>query len=225
MRRFNLPLRPAVVNPPGGRRPDGQAIAARAAALRDDLEVRTAPVLLSLGRLVARKGFDRVLRSAAVLRARFPGLAVIVAGDGPERKPLESLARDLGLEQSVRMTGAVDELTKWALYDLCDLFVMPNRLLGGADWEGFGIVFVEAALASRAVVGGRNGGVPDAVEEGVTGVLVDPEDQAALTSAIEHLLADDGLRGRMGRAGKDRARTRFSGEVVAREFRSQLGWA
>jgi phosphatidylinositol alpha-1,6-mannosyltransferase len=101
---------------------------------------------------------------------------------------------------------------------------MPNRLLGGLEWEGFGIVFLEAALAGRPTVGGRNGGAADAIADEVTGLLVDPERDGALTQAIRRLLNDAALRQRQGRAGEEIARTTFSGSAAAEQLREQLGW-
>lgn len=222
--RFRLATQPPVVHPGVGPRPDASAVRSRAEELGRELGLGRGPVVLSVGRLVARKGFDLVLRAVADLRDLYPSLTYIVAGDGPERDRLDTTARALGVAERIRMLGAVDELTKWAAYGLCDLFVMPNRLLGGRDWEGFGIVFLEAALTGRPVIAGRTGGAPEAVVEGVTGLLVDPEQPGELTGAIRRLLDDAVLRGRMGRAGAARVRAEFSGEAVAAHFTAALGW-
>src|SRR4029077_1525718 len=100
-----------------------------AAALRDRLQLPQGPVLLSVGRLIRRKGFDLVMRAVAELSAEFPGLSYVIAGRGAERDALEELARTLGLADRIRLVGQVDDLTKWALYQIADVFVMPNRLL------------------------------------------------------------------------------------------------
>src|SRR5204863_3187278 len=110
-----------------------------------------------------RKGFDAVLKTVAALAGPFPNLRYVLIGDGPERQRLQDQAAALGVTDRVLMLGRADDAMKWAAYDRCDLFVMPNRALGGTDWEGFGIVFVEAARAGRAVVAGNSGGVADAV--------------------------------------------------------------
>jgi phosphatidylinositol alpha-1,6-mannosyltransferase len=101
---------------------------------------------------------------------------------------------------------------------------MPNRVLGGADWEGFGIVFLEAALSRRPSIAGRSGGAGDAVVDEVTGLLVDPESPHELTHALRRLLQDDQLRDRLGRAGQEMARTRFTSGAAAESLRAQLGW-
>lgn len=223
-RRLGLSMPAVVVNPSVGPRPPAELIAARAAKLREQLGSRTGPVVMTLGRLVPRKGCDLAIRSVVELRSDFPGLTYLIAGDGPERAALETLVTALGAAGHVRLLGEVDELTKWALYDLCDLFVMPNRLLGGDNWEGFGIVFLEAALSGRPSVGGRTGGASDAIVDEETGLLVDPEQPGELTSAIHRLLADDTLRNRLGCVAAERARTQFSGTGVAASLRRQLDW-
>ncbi|MCC7417768.1 MAG: glycosyltransferase family 4 protein [Acidobacteria bacterium] len=223
--RLSLPAQPAVVHPSVGPRPDADRIAMRAAGLRRELALASGPVILSLGRLVPRKGFDLALRAAAAVAPDHPDLTYVIGGDGPERRRLESLARDLDLSGRVRFPGNVDDLTKWALYDLCDLFVMPNRLLGGADWEGFGIVFLEAALAGRPSIAGQTGGAADAVEHGVSGLLVDPESPEALARALRQLLQDQPLRDRLGRAGAARAASRFTPSASAASLSLQLGWS
>jgi phosphatidylinositol alpha-1,6-mannosyltransferase len=224
---FALATPPAVVNPSVGPRPPAEDIASRAADLRRQLRFdheKEEPILLTVGRLVPRKGCDLVLRSVADLAAEYPGLRYIIAGDGPERARLEGLARELGIADRIRMLGDVDDLTKWAAYDLCDVFVSPTRMSHSADWEGFGIVFLEAALSRRPAIGGRTGGTADAIVDGLTGVLVDPDQRGELSGAIRRLLSDDGLRARLGRTAEQLARTRFTGEAALRTLREQLAW-
>lgn len=225
MDRLHLPARPAVVNPSVGPRPSESAIARHASELREQLALRNKTTILSLGRLVPRKGFDLVVRSIAELSSSLPDIAYLIAGDGPERAGLESLARDLGLTGRVHFLGSVDELTKWAAFDACDIFVMPNRLLNGLAWEGFGIVFLEAALSGRPSIAGCTGGASDAVVHERTGLLVDPESPNELTAALRRLLQDRALRDRLGRAGLEMARTRFTSGAAVERLLAQLGWS
>jgi len=225
--RFDLQTPPAVVHPPVGPRPSTPNVEARAAKLRRALDLDAddaGPVLLSVGRLVARKGFDLVLRSVAELQPLYPRLRYVVVGNGPERLRLEKLSRELGIASKVRLLGHSDEITKWAAYELCDVFVMPNRLLGGTDWEGFGIVFAEAAIAGRPAIAGRSGGTADAVIDHQTGLHVDPERGGELTQAIRRLLDDRDLRLRLGQEGAQVARARFSTERLGERLRAELGW-
>lgn len=175
-------------------------------------------LLLTVARLVPRKGVDLVIRRVAELAAEFSGLRYAVVGDGPERAALDSLATQLGIRDRVLFLGAVDDATRNGLYVACDLFVTLNRELDGSDFEGFGIVFLEAGLAEKAVVGGRNGGVPDAIAHGHTGLLVDPEDAGESREAIRSLLTDAARRQAMGRAGRTRALESFSWDAATRRF-------
>ena len=222
--RFELAVAPVVVNPSVGPRPASEAITRRSNELREQFALKNGLTIVSLGRLVPRKGLDVALGAVASVADEFPGLSYLIAGDGPERRRLESLAQELGLSDRVHFLGTVDDLTKWAAYDVCDAFVMPNRLLGGNDWEGFGIVFLEAALSGRPSIAGRTGGARDAVVDEATGLLIDPESPATLRDALRRLLKDRPLRERLGRAGLERAATQFTPAAAAERLRSQCGW-
>lgn len=211
-----------VVHPGVGSLPDSSATTLEAARLRSNLGLESKPVLLTLARLVRRKGVDLVLRCIPNLLLKYPDLHYLVAGEGPEKDSLQMLARALGIGQHVHFLGQTGEITKWALYEMCDVFVMPNRLLDGTDWEGFGIVFLEAALSGKPAIGGRNGGVPEAIEDGVTGLLVNPEDMSALIAAIELLLNNDRTRKKMGALALQRARSQFEWSVVVGPLASRI---
>lgn len=173
-------------------------------------------VLLTVGRLTRRKGHDVVLRALARLRRAGAPAAMrwLVLSDGELEDELKAMARSLGLDDVVRWVGPVPRHELPRYYALADLFVMPNRTLADDDVEGFGIVFLEASASGVAVVGGRSGGVPDAVEDGVTGLLVEGADEQAVAEAIGALLADDDRRRAMGEAGRRWAR-RFSAHEAA----------
>jgi phosphatidylinositol alpha-1,6-mannosyltransferase len=215
---------PAVINPIASAPLTGPAVDARAGELNRMLGERSGPVLLSVGRLVPRKGFDAVLKTVAELADTFPALRYVLIGDGPERQRLQDRAAELGVTGRVLMLGSADEAMKWAAYQRCDLFVMPNRALGGKDWEGFGIVFVEAARAGRTVVAGNSGGVADAVLDGQTGLLVDPDDGDALTAAVRRLLTDAAERAHMAEASARLASRRFTPEALRGALVNALGW-
>jgi phosphatidylinositol alpha-1,6-mannosyltransferase len=222
--RLRLPVPPAVVHPSVGPRPDGESIARRAIELRRVHRLIPGRTVVSLGRLVPRKGFDLSLRAIASIVEEYPDLSYVIVGDGPERARLEGLARDLGIGAQVHFLGKVDDLTKWAAYDACDLFLMPNRELGGTDWEGFGIVFLEAALASRPAIAGRSGGAADAVVHDVTGLLIDPESDSQLAGALAQLLRDPAFRAGLGQAGHVRALAEFTAESAVERLCAQVGW-
>lgn len=173
--------------------------------LRRQLGLDAAPFILSLCTLVQRKGIDIALHAFADVSRTHHDLRYVIAGEGPEAAALEAQARSLGVAPRVHFPGPVTDAMKQALMAECELFVMPNRRLAH-DMEGFGIVFLEAGWYGKAVIGGNNGGVPDAVEHGVTGLLVDTASGPGPTrEAMERLLADREERERMGRAGRRRA--------------------
>jgi len=168
-------------------------------------------VILTVGNLVARKGHDTTIRSLPRLLQRVPDVTYLVVGDGPYRSPLETLATGLGVRNRVIFAGRLADEDLAQLYALCDVFVMPSRAqLDEKDVEGFGIVFLEANACAKPVIGGRSGGVPEAIVDGVTGLLVDPNDSGELADAIARLLTDREFANRLGQQGRERAVNEFS---------------
>jgi len=173
--------------------------------------------LLTVARLEWHKGIDTVIQALPAVRAAHPGTRYAVAGVGDRGPHLERLARDLGLGDVVRFLGAVPDADLPALYNAADLYVGASRrhdLLA----EGFGISLVEASACGLAVVGGRSGGVPDAVRDGETGILVDPDDPQAVAAGINGLLADAELRRRLGAAGRRAVETYYNWDRVAADL-------
>lgn len=210
------PARIAVILP-------GPAVEAPADNLAPDLPPGP-PILVTVGRLAeAYKGHDMVVRAMPLVLARVPDARWVVVGDGPLRGYLERMARAYGVASAVTFTGRVpdDALDEW--YRRCSLLVLPGRESArSGEGEGFGIVFVEANLRGRPVVGGRTGGIPDAVLDGVTGLLVDPEDPAAIADAIVRLLTDGMLAARLGAAGRRRAQEDLAWSRYVRRFETLL---
>jgi phosphatidyl-myo-inositol dimannoside synthase len=178
-------------------------------------------LVVSISRLVPRKGMDTLIRAAARLRHRFPDLVVAIAGGGRDRARLERVVAETGAP--VRLLGRVDDELLPALYACGDVFAMLCRTRwGGLEQEGFGIVFVEAAAAGVPQVAGDSGGAAEAVADGETGLVVDPpDDPSAVAEAIGSLLADPARRVAVGIAARHRAETEFSYDVLA----SRLGVA
>jgi phosphatidyl-myo-inositol dimannoside synthase len=185
------------------------------AALRDRLGLGGKRILLTVSRIVKRKGHDRVAEALALLKD--DNIVWVIAGDGPDRTYVEDLVWSLGLEDRVRMIGRRSSAEIDLLYRVADVFVMPSRR-EGIDVEGFGIAFVEAALRRLPVVAGRHGGVPEAV--GDSGLLVDPHDSLDVARAIRALLDDPALAKRLGDSGRDRAVREFSREARTIEIRT-----
>ncbi len=218
---------PTVVVPPGvdvGRfRPltdDERAAARRRLGL--PVEGR---LVLSVSRLVPRKGMDVLIEAAAGLAPERPDLTVAIGGSGRDASRLEALARRTGAP--VRLLGRVpdDELPQ--LYGAADVYAMlcRNRWLG-LEQEGFGIVFLEAAAAGVAQVAGRSGGADEAVVDGRTGLVVDrPGDVVVASAALATLLDDEALRRRLGGAARRRAEAEFSYDLLAARLAEALGAA
>jgi len=176
------------------------------------------PWLLTVSRLDTHKGIDTVIRALPAVRAAFPAARYAVAGVGSRRPEFERLVATAGLGDAVRFLGFVADADLPALYNAADLYVGASRrydLLA----EGFGISLVEASACGLAVVAGDSGGVADAVRDGETGMLVDPDDPAAVAAGITRLLGDAGLRHRMGEAGRRAVETHYNWDRVARDLR------
>lgn len=183
--------------------------------LRDGLGLRPgARLVLSVGRLSRRKGFDSVIRCLPELLAAGLDVHYAIIGIGEDDAYLAAVAKDSGVADRVHRLGHVpmDELPRW--YNACELFVLANRDIDG-DTEGFGIVFLEAAACGKAAIAGRAGGTGSAVLDGVTGLRVDGEQPAALAAALQDMLGDEGRRQALGRAGLSRTRASLSWSAVA----------
>ncbi|HEV8308268.1 MAG TPA: glycosyltransferase [Methylomirabilota bacterium] len=165
---------------------------------RDGRDANDPVRLLAVGRLQPKKGFDLVLRALA----RLPGHAVLtLVGYGPAESSLRSLTSALGLEARVRWLGQLDHPAVRALYRTSDLFVLAPRVAADGDRDGLPNVVVEALSQGLPVVATRAAAVGEIVEDGLNGVLVPPEDPAALASALARLAADPATRRRLGAAG------------------------
>ncbi|MDP3911624.1 MAG: glycosyltransferase family 4 protein [Gemmatimonadales bacterium] len=198
---------------PAHFRPGIDARAARAKHGLDD----GGPWLLTVSRLEWHKGIDTVMRALPAVRAAHPGTRYAVVGSGPRRPQLERLAAELGVTEAVRFLGAVPDAELAAIYNAADLYVGASRrheLLV----EGFGISLVEASACGLAVVGGRSGGVPDAVREGETGILVDPDDPGAVAAGVNALLADPERRKQYGAAGRRAVETFYNWDRVVKDL-------
>jgi phosphatidylinositol alpha-1,6-mannosyltransferase len=172
-------------------------------------------VVLFVSRLVKRKGGDILVRALAAFR----DCVAVIVGDGPERKSLERLAHEMEVADRVIFTGAVgdDELPSY--YAGADVFCMPcTSRYGGLDTEGFGIVYLEAQASGLPCIAGRCGGSAEAVEDRVSGFVLDESDPRSVALAIRRLRKDDVLRARLGGAGRERAEYLFSPQAAAEEM-------
>jgi len=160
-------------------------------AIRARYHLGEVPVLLSVSRLVARKGQDNLIRAVPAILARVPDARVLIVGDGPDGARLRSLVDALGVAENVEFAGSVPWSDLPAHYAAADVFAMPCRTRGsGLDVEGLGIVFLEASASGLPVIAGRSGGAPETVREGITGSVVDGRDVTAVADAVADLLSD-----------------------------------
>jgi phosphatidylinositol alpha-1,6-mannosyltransferase len=188
-------------------------------------------VLLSVGRLAKRKGLVEFVRfSLPAIVDHRPDTVLLIVGDNPTlslthkediKARIQSEAVKLGLEKHVRMLGWINRQDLIDLYHTCDVFVLPAIEVPG-DVEGFGIVLIEASAAGKPVVSTKLGGITDAVEDGKSGILVEPGMWDGLTDAILLLLGDSSLRREMGDFGRRRVETQFDWPIVASRYAGHL---
>ena len=166
------------------------------------------PRILSVGRLVRRKGIDKGIRAVAGLAPRHPRLRYLIAGDGEETPALRALVSELGMEEHIHFCGQVDNRQKAALYASAQVFLLPGGAVGD-DMEGFGLVFIEAGAWGVPVVAGACGGAVEAVEDGTTGRLCDSGDDDSIRDALDDLLADENRRLTLGENARRNAQRYF----------------
>jgi phosphatidylinositol alpha-1,6-mannosyltransferase len=198
--------------------------AAEREATRARLGIRVdAELVVSISRLVPRKGFDVAIEAVAALAASRPRLVLAIAGSGRDEGRLRRLAARVGAP--VRFLGRVANDDLPLLYGSADVFTMACRTRwGGLEQEGFGIVFVEAAACGTPQVAGDSGGAAEAVVDGVTGTVVArPESPGDVATAIAGLLDDDEGRASMAKASRERAVAEFSYDVLAARLGAALG--
>lgn len=164
-------------------------------------------VLLTVGRLQARKGQDMVLRALPDLLETHPAVHYVLAGGADRRteQAYRDLVAGLGVGDSATILPNLDNAAIAWLYDRCEVFVMANRSMPDGDTEGYGIVFLEAGAHGKPVIGGRAGGAVEAVDDGSTGILVDGQSTDDIGRAVRALLDDPALARRMGKAGRRKA--------------------
>ena len=175
--------------------------------------------LVTVARLVPHKGVDTTIRALEILVREFPDLHYAIVGEGSYQPSLEALARDAGLSDRVRFLTDVADAELPLAYALADVYVGVSRQTA-RDVEGFGISLLEASASGKPVVAGKSGGMPDAVREGETGLLTDPEDPAAVAESIARLLRDPALARRLGANGRNAVETFYNWDRVVGDFRA-----
>ena len=189
--------------------------------LRQSLGVADGKLILSVGRLSRRKGFDQVIKALPALANAGLDVRYALIGIGEDHDYLLDLAREQGVADRVHLLGhtSADDLPRW--YNACDVFAMPNREING-DTEGFGMVFIEASACAKPVIAGQAGGTASAVVDEVTGPRVNGASTDSVNAALRRLLLDAALAQRLGQAGWQRVEREFAWEQVASATRERL---
>ena len=178
-------------------------------------------ILLSLSRLVKRKGHDIIIRAIQIVKKKIPEIKYLIAGtgDNPYNKILEQLVNDLGLQSHVHFLGYIEENNKLLLYNASDIYIMNSLDTDEkGDSEGFGITFLEANACGKPVIGTNVGGISDAIKNNVNGILVKPNDMNATAEAIIRLFSNKILYQKLSSNGLLRVNTQFSLSHVGEQY-------
>ncbi len=177
--------------------------------------------VVSVGRLVERKGFDTLISAIPAVRELCADVHLTIVGEGPDRQRLEQLCSELSVSDCVEFVGLLDDDALHDTYARSDVFCMLPREING-DVEGFGIVFLEAALHELPAVAGGSGGVPEAVAHEVSGYICDPTHKDSIVKRLVELLTHESRSIEMGRRAKERVLAEFSWDVTVRPFAKWL---
>lgn len=175
------------------------------------------PRILFTGRLIERKGVEYLLRAIPLVREKFDA-QFIITGNGDQREKLDQIHEELGLGDSAQFLGFVSNAQLADEYAKCDLWVNPSIVDAWGDAEGLGVGSIEAYAYRKPVIATRTGGIPDTVQDGETGFLVEEKDPQALADAICELLADPFKARQFGWAGLRFARQVFSWEQITSDL-------
>ncbi len=187
--------------------------------IRRELGLEDKKVIVSVGRLVHRKGQDFLIDALAIIEQNIPNVHLLLVGEGPYRSELEKRANSLGVRERITFIGRVQyaELPEY----ICagDIFAMPSRSrLAGLEVEGLGIVYLEASACGLPVIGGVSGGAPDAVIEGETGFSVDGKSAPAIAQAAIQLLENPDFAAKLGAQGRDWIVSKWRWEIWSEAF-------
>ncbi len=163
-------------------------------------------VIGALGRLTFQKGFDILIAAMPVVLDEFLDVRMVIGGEGDQRAALEHQIRELGLQESITLTGFVEDTVDF--FGSVDLFCLPSR------WEGFGFVLAEAMASALPCIGFNVSNIPEIIQDNVTGVVIDQQDSTGLSQALVELLYDTKSRKEMGQAGLQRVGELFSLEAA-----------
>ena len=190
---------------------------------RKELGLQDKKIIISVGRLVHRKGQDKLIEAMPEVLRKIPNAHLLIVGEGPYKNHLEKLVNKLSLKENITFAGRImyDRLPSYL--SAADLFAMPSRSrFFGLEVEGLGIVYLEASACGIPVVAGNSGGAPDAVLEGVTGLCVDGTNIEQITGAIVEICRDAERASHMGAAGRNWIVDQWRWEIWSKEFNALL---
>jgi phosphatidylinositol alpha-1,6-mannosyltransferase len=190
---------------------------------RVELGLQDKKIIISVGRLVHRKGQDKLIEAMPTILRKIPNAHLLIVGEGPYKNHLDKLVKKFSLEESVTFVGRIlyDKLPTYL--SAADLFAMPSRSrFFGLEVEGLGIVYLEASACGIPVVAGNSGGAPDAVMEGVTGFCVDGTDVDQVASAVIEVCSNAERASHMGAAGRNWIVDQWRWDIWSKEFNALL---
>jgi phosphatidyl-myo-inositol dimannoside synthase len=187
---------------------------------KDEIQIRYAnkenKIIFTAARLVSYKNIENILRSLVFVIKKIPNITYIIAGEGEQRYNLGNISRDIGIDKYVKFIGYVENDKLPAIYCASDIYVMPSII------ETFGISFIEANACGKPVIGGQIGGVEDAIVNGETGLLVNPNNIEEIAEAIIKILSDNNLSEKLGKNGRKRAEKEFDWKIKGKEIETLL---
>jgi len=193
------------------------------AYLIDRYQLAEKKVILCIGRIVQRKGQDVLIEAMVALRQTNPDAYLLIVGTGNYERSLRKKVSALNLDDSVKFLGRVPYHELPDHLRMADIFASPARdRFGGLEVEGLGIVYLEASAAGVAVLAGNSGGAPDAVQQGVTGRIVNGRNRDEITHALRELLDNNATTAQMGQRGREWMEREWSWEIIGKRFRSLL---
>jgi phosphatidylinositol alpha-1,6-mannosyltransferase len=187
--------------------------------LRNSLGLANKKVIVSVGRLVHRKGQDSLITALPQILQHHSDAHVLLIGAGPHKKHLEDLVEKFSVQDAVTFIGRIQYADLPRYISVGDVFAMPSRSrLAGLEVEGLGIVYLEASACGLPVIAGKSGGAPDAVLEGETGITVDGKDPAAIAEAVKFLFDDPARAKEMGQRGREWINSSWRWDIWATKF-------
>ena len=192
-------------------------------SLRQSLGLGEKKVIVSVGRLVHRKGQDRLIESMRAIVQEVPTAHLLLIGEGPYRQHLQALVRKYALDDHISFIGRIQYADLPQYICIGEIFAMPSRSrFFGLEVEGLGIVYLEASACGLPVIAGASGGAPDAVIDGTTGVVVDGLDSAAIAVAAINLLNNPTQARLMGQAGRSWIVEKWNWQIWADAFKKLI---